>query len=408
MVSFDPELRRAEDFELWARIAGCTQWKMACIPEALVRYRITSTGLSSNTRLQRQYHLLALAKAGAAIPHEAEALRHQAVAHMYWHQARVMAHRKDSRPGARAVRLALLYDWRTLNGNHFMIGAAIAASWLLPRRAYFRLLGAASTVWGWWQRVQMSLPTRRRQKPASPSREGQDISRFIGQPDSYARKEAMPNLFFLCHRHKLMFLGVSKNASTSLKHLMHREEHGDPGEAGIHALWGWRARAGWSIVVGDTEALSVYPDYTRFVVYRDPVSRFMSAYHNRVLYSDEPHIYYARHRLEGMALDHFINVAASMLSMTNRLHIDEHLRPQAWFYRPEDVRYIVPLDSLSSFLWLRFGIEMGPSHNSTRLPRIRPTREQEQRIRRLYECDYAIRPNWPEPPRSGVNPARWT
>jgi len=55
--SFDPELHRAEDYELWSRITYCTRWKVACIPEALVKYRINLTGLSSNTRLQRHYHL---------------------------------------------------------------------------------------------------------------------------------------------------------------------------------------------------------------------------------------------------------------------------------------------------------------------------------------------------------------
>lgn len=419
MVSFDPELRRAEDFELWARITGSTQWKVACIPEVLVRYRMNSTGLSSNTRLQRHYHLLALAKIGAALPHAAEQHRRKAVAHMYWHQARIMAHRMESRGGARAVRLAIHYDWRSLNGNHFMIGVALLASLLLNRAAYFRLLDAASRIWGRWQRVQIRLLVGRTNALPAPDREGRDMARFIGEPESYARSKAMPSLFFVCHRHKLTFLGVSKNASSSLKYVMYREEYGDPGEADVHALWGWRAKTGRAIALGDAKGLSAYPEYTRFAVYRDPISRFLSAYHNRVLYAPDPHPYFAGHRLEGMALDHFIDVATSMLKMANRLHIDEHLRPQAWFYRPEDVHYVVPLESLSSFLRDRFGIEFGPSQNATSLPRITPTPEQCTRIRQLYECDYAIRPNWPHPagpddgnqprlPRPGTGgPALW-
>ncbi|MDX2419094.1 MAG: sulfotransferase family 2 domain-containing protein, partial [Xanthomonadales bacterium] len=248
---------------------------------------------------------------------------------------------------------------------------------------------------------RLTLRFRRQEKShaAVANTAEQGMSAMIGKPESYARKEAMTNLFFLCHKHQLMFLGISKNASTTLKHIMYREEFGaDTQEvpAEIHRFWGWGPHADRAIETHKAKDVEAYSGYTRFAIYRDPVSRFLSAYHNMVLYSKVPHEFFVENRLEGMALDHFIDVTATILKMNNPLHIDEHLRPQAWQYRPDDVDYIVPLESMSDFLESRFGIQPGPVHNKTRLPRISASEQQLERIREIYACDYAIKPNWPD------------
>ena len=96
-----------------------------------------------------------------------------------------------------------------------------------------------------------------------------------------------------------------------------------------------------------------------------------------------------------MGLDAFIDVTECILRIENTLHIDEHLRPQVSCFQPEDVDYIVPIEKLSEFLHAEFGIQPEPPSNQTTLPRIKPTAEQIERIRKLYVCDYAIEPNWP-------------
>ena len=396
--SFDPELRRAEDFELWSRITYSTRWKAACIPEALVKYRINPSGLTSNTISQRHYHLLATAKIAAFAPVEAERYRSSAVAHLYWHQARTHAHRKAARPGVRAVRIALHYDWHTLNANHVMICNALVASLFLSRRVCFRLFRFAGRIWGWRQGRQMRSGRRRiGRMETRPVGFKRPSGRSRG-PTRYVRKKAMPNLFFLSHRHRFMFLAISKNASTSLKQILCREEFGEDGfeqKKGIHRYWGFRPRPGRSIDRRDAEGLRAYADYTRFAVYRDPVSRFLSVYHNKVLYSPDEHPFYVGHRLEGMSLDPFIEVVEEILKIENPLHMDEHLRPQALCFEPDEVDYIVLMAHLEDFLETQFGIKPGPPSNSTLLPRIKPTNKQVERIRQLYQCDNTIEPNWP-------------
>lgn len=399
---FMETLRRAEDFELWARIATCTPWKIACLPKALVNYRINPAGLSANVYLQRAYHFLSMGQIAAYAPDQAEWYRHQAVAHVYWHQARMHAGNKATRAGMKAVRLALQYDWRTLNTNHVMICLALLTSSVTPSAAYSWLYRRAGLSFGRLQRWQMkkafaARPSRQKKVRIPPAREQ------LRSPASYVRRKAMPNLFFHCHRHRFMYLGISKNASTSLKRLMFQLEnpHVESIPDAIHWYWGFKPQRGRSIDIADRKGLLEYEDYLKFAVYRDPVSRFLSAYHNRILFSRNDHPFYCGKRLEGMGLEQFIGVAERSLEIDNPLHIDEHIRPQAWCYQPEDVDLIVSIEHLQTFLQTRFGIERTPGANRTSLPRIEASDEQRARIRSLYSCDLDIRPNWAPPPPAG-------
>ena len=396
MRGFLTDLRRAEDYELWSRIACKTQWKIACIPEPLVRYRINPGGLSANIHLQRKYHFLAMARIAGYVPDLAEHWRCRAVAHAYWHQARTAVSQHAPRIGTEAVKLALWYDWKSITPNHVMIALAVLAARVLPEKPYYALQRWAGRAWGRLQRLQMkvgdtslrTVPSKQVERPAKD---------LVKSPKAYVRRKAMPNLFFLCHKHRFMYLAISKNASTSLKFLMWQEETGGRGDAApgaTHRYWGFKPVPGRLIDRGDRAQLAAYPDYTRFTVYRDPVSRFLSAYHNRVLFSDLAHPFYTGKRLSGMGLEQFIAVTESMLKIENRLHIDEHLRPQAWCFKPTDVDYIVPIEHLHAFLKSHFGIENEQQANRTVLPRVEATGAQLDRIRDLYRCDFGIRPNW--------------
>ncbi|MBT8038974.1 MAG: glycosyltransferase, partial [Gammaproteobacteria bacterium] len=295
MQGFQTTLRRAEDYELWCRITCRTRWNVACIPETLINYRINTLGLSANLGKQRSYHFLAMARIAAMDPGLAEAWRTRAVAHAYWHQARIAATQHLARLGITAVKLALWYDWRSLNANHAMIGLALVAARLLPRGPYVRLQRVASSWWGSLQRLQVKLARGRARPGRGPDRPG-PCSAAVKAPQGYARKKAAPNLFLLSHRHRFMYLGISKNASSSMKQLMWFEENEGSGEESprnFHRYWGWAPKEGRSIDRADRASLNRYDDFVRFTVYRDPVSRFLSGYHNKVLYSPNAHAFYA-------------------------------------------------------------------------------------------------------------------
>jgi hypothetical protein len=212
----------------------------------------------------------------------------------------------------------------------------------------------------------------------------------------------MPNLFFVSHAKRFMFLSVSKNACSSLKLILHRLEYGRDFRPGakypnIHTFWGfseWTGK-GTKIDRRSKRKLSRHSDYLRFAVYRDPVDRFLSLYHNKVLWPPAPNPYYTGLRLEGLALDPFLDVVEEALLIRNPLRIDEHIRPQNRYYTEEDVEYIVPIDALTDFLAEKFGVTDLPRGNKHKGVRIAPSEAQLDRIRTLYREDYDLVPNYP-------------
>jgi len=398
MNEFLPELRHAEDFELWSRIAVKTRWRISCIPEPLVRYRINSQGLSANMAMQRKYHFFALALIANYAPEEAEKLRWDAVAHAYWHQSRVAAHQYKARIGLKAAMHATWYEWRSISTNHVMVLFANLAAAILPKRTYYGLLRFGERFWGKLQKHSLQMANLRDSESNSKQRSIRKKARVI-KPATYIRRNALPNMFFLCHRHRFMFIGIAKNASTSLKQIAMLEEQ-DVREHrktnSPHRYWGFKPSRGRTIELTNQSELSEYPNYIKFAVYRDPVSRFLSAYHNRLIYFDREHEFYFRHRLSGMGLEQFLQVAENALKISNREHIDEHIRPQAWYYDASDVDVIVPIERLDTFLLDSFGIRLGTKVNKTVLPKIEAADGQIRRIKHMYECDYAIKPNWPQ------------
>lgn len=103
------------------------------------------------------------------------------------------------------------------------------------------------------------------------------------------------NLFCLIPRHRLAFVVISRNASTFLTRvaLMAAEGVWPTGSAsGIHEWIGYRASA----ALVPVDEMADYVDrcgqpWTRFAVWRDPISRIESTYSYFVL-RDQPRAYF--------------------------------------------------------------------------------------------------------------------
>lgn len=206
----------------------------------------------------------------------------------------------------------------------------------------------------------------------------------------------MRNFFFLCPEKKFMFLSISKNACTTLKSLLFRLSYGRDFESGrnsgVHEFWGFSEKPGRVVERGDTAGLSAFADYTRFTVYRDPVDRFLATYRNKVLFSTEPHVFFARSGLTNIGLNAFIDAVEEVLDLENPLLIDEHIRPQYLQYRRSEVDHVVDIGNLDKYLESVYGITDVPRENRSIGPEINPTPSQVKRIRELYVCDYELVP----------------
>jgi len=216
--------------------------------------------------------------------------------------------------------------------------------------------------------------------------------------NKYVRWDAMPNFFFVCESRRFLFISISKNACTTLKHLSYELDTGhpfacvDPWE--IHDHFGYAPVPGCIIDRRDRAQLAQLADYTRFVVYRDPTERFLSAYADKVQPGSVGADFFVKSGLIGLPLDPFLDVVQEVLSLRDPLLIDEHLRPQHLCFEPADVDFVVPIQHLTRFLEERFGVAPKRRFNAGRTPPPEATAHQRERIRDLYHRDYEIVPNY--------------
>jgi hypothetical protein len=214
----------------------------------------------------------------------------------------------------------------------------------------------------------------------------------------YARRDAMPNLFFVCASRRFLFLSISKNACTTLKHLCYELDTGgpfacsDPWE--IHDHFGYAPSPGRVIDQRDLAQLVALSDHTRFAVYRDPVERLLSAYADKIPPGSVGADYFVKRGMVGMALDPFLDVVEQVVSLRDPLLMDEHLRPQHLCFSPGDVEFVVPIEHLTHFLEQRFGVMPKRRFNAGRTKPPEISDRQRDRIRELYRRDYEIVPNY--------------
>ena len=205
-----------------------------------------------------------------------------------------------------------------------------------------------------------------------------------------------PGGFMICKSRRFMFVVIAKNASTSLKRLVHSLDY--PGQEplfdteAIHEFFGYSLDGKTRIPLISNERPATH-EYTRFAVYRDPVERFLSVYNDKVSPARSAgkavRKYFASCGVIDSDIDTFLCFTENELQKSDPLLQDEHLRPQSSFYEPENVDWVVPIESLDSFLMKHLDIDTGSRYNksgqTTHL-----TEAQLNILNTLYKDDYDI------------------
>jgi hypothetical protein len=114
----------------------------------------TGDGLSANKKMHG-YFVQALNKITEYAANDAQRLYCSAMAHHYWHQARIFAYAGDGLMGLARVAKALRSDCRTITANHVLILLALMVSAVCPSKTYYRILVKAALLRGFWQRRQI-------------------------------------------------------------------------------------------------------------------------------------------------------------------------------------------------------------------------------------------------------------
>lgn len=160
---FDEELRQAEDFELWLRIALLTRWRIACTPWVLTRYRQHPGSLSADVEEQHRFHQRAIDKVAAYAPALVARHRARSEANLHWYLARNLILQGDLGEARRRVRSALVRRPAGMTLYQALILVYLGLCRVVPAAVHPRLLRWGQRTYG---RAQ-AMTIRRRQREAS-------------------------------------------------------------------------------------------------------------------------------------------------------------------------------------------------------------------------------------------------
>ncbi len=205
----------------------------------------------------------------------------------------------------------------------------------------------------------------------------------------------MPIAYLVNRHRKFKAVCISKNACTSLKQLVIRDDFPDQSKKvgnvrQIHDFMGYSPN-GKTLLSLESPDLS---DYLRFAVYRDPIERAMSFYQDKFISPEITQNYLSHLGIIGCDLDTFIAFLEFELGKADPNCMDEHARPQALYYDPPvHIDKIVPIGALNSFLGDELGVKDLVQRNSSRKEQKEDfmlTKAQSEKIKQLYEIDYHL------------------
>ncbi len=198
------------------------------------------------------------------------------------------------------------------------------------------------------------------------------------------------NLFIVNHKRRHKFVAIAKGGSTTLKRITSVDDgiskDGAEDIQGVHDLLGFRDN-GTSLIEINSP---LFADYTRVAIYRDPIERFISYYKDKVLSSPLSHA-----RKAGLSpetpLEQIIEYLEQELSNSDPLWIDEHIRPQARHYQPDQVDIIVKLSDLDDYLHT-IGVETISKdyYNTSENILVELPQPVQAKLKKIYREDYEI------------------
>lgn len=207
----------------------------------------------------------------------------------------------------------------------------------------------------------------------------------------------------ISHKHRIVFFPMAKNCSTSIKHMFYHLETGRPFR---------QARAAYNLV-GHVHAYyptvtlekwhPFYDCYESMTIVRDPVSRFLSGYGNRILHAKAletrgnigDKIKAAGLSLEP-DLDSFVDNLEKYLQIS--VYMKNHLSPQASIIGAifPKIKHVLPISraaEIPEFFRTHRNINVTFPHEQSVGPKFKPSDLSRSRLKKIvdfYKDDYAL------------------
>jgi glycosyltransferase involved in cell wall biosynthesis len=160
---FDPQIRSAEDWELWIRLAF--HYPIGLIKEPLARYRVLPTSKSKNYQLvERSLHQI-LEKTFATIPPGYQSLKPRSYGYAYLYLAwkALQSKNKDTIAANRYRQQAVQYCPRLRRSVEYLrLSLAIGLMQWVGSHRYAQLLRSVHTLQRWVTLVRMKISDRRK------------------------------------------------------------------------------------------------------------------------------------------------------------------------------------------------------------------------------------------------------
>jgi len=219
-----------------------------------------------------------------------------------------------------------------------------------------------------------------------------DLVNFFSSKTKEGKRLSNNRLFFwVCYKKKFMVTNMPKNGMTALKRVIVKEDKLNCSLEKVHYFLN-NLNFGYRKVSFESAMKKKYKNFVKFIVYRDPVDRFVSFYKNKLMEeyrSDTPYHYLG---LVGKDPDEVLDFVEKELLKPFFLQ-EEHVGAQYPFYA-FSYDYVVPLDKLNKFMKEKFDVDLSKGHNSTSHVRFKLNNQQKERVRKLYRKDFLIKPNY--------------
>lgn len=205
------------------------------------------------------------------------------------------------------------------------------------------------------------------------------------------------------HKHRIVFFPLAKNCSTSVKHMFYEMETGQPFRQArraynlighIHSYFPTLTQEKW---------LPFYDCYDSMVIVRDPVSRFLSGYGNRVLHAKAlqtrgnigDKVKAAGLPLEP-DLDGFVDNLEKYLQLS--IYMKNHLLPQASVIGEifPKIKHVFPISrvaEIQDFFRAERGVNLELRHEQSAGPKFKTSDLSSARLKKVvkfYKDDYKL------------------
>lgn len=203
----------------------------------------------------------------------------------------------------------------------------------------------------------------------------------------------MGNYFCQIPNTQIAFVIISKNACTFLKKIAIYNEIGKWPKKNdeCHGYIGFTEDSPYLIPVSAMpEYEKKHGNFVKIAVWRNPMDRIISTYKLFCLEGEYRRYFHFLDINSSTSFERFMDFLRFEWGKQNPIMMDEHLRRQVDYFKPDQVDHIIPIEKLHGFLEKKGVKFIKEQSNQTHVPFAIQSEEHIAQIKAYYQEDYHI------------------